>query len=938
MSKLRVYEVAKDLGLENKALVALFQSVGVADVRNHMSVVGLDSVERVKRLIEKQHSSEKSVEERIRPTVVKRRAAPRPAEAETPAQVSPAAPAPEVTRPAVVVRRPAPEVAKAPEVSPAVVQQAPVAAAPVVVAPTVAAVPAEAVVSATKVAPEPQVAEVAVAPEVSSVAAPEKSQVAAARVQAESAPAAVEPPAPKVESAAEPTSQVVQAEVAEAAPATPEALQVAPAPLPAIPPPALTPSQRPAAPKTGIDVWGGRPGVPMPQVHRSTGPVARRVQYDAKAGNIGGRPRGNAPMMGGGGMTGGAPSGSGGGSRGPAQRGGGMRQRGLGSLGRSKGMGQAVTQERSAHKKVVRVEESVLLQTLAGKMQIKATEVLMKLMRLGMTGVNINSTLDAETAKIVANEFGWEVEDVTVSEEDAIVAAQGIETVEDAGGVPRPPVVTVMGHVDHGKTSLLDKIRQASVASGEAGGITQHIGAYTVQTKHGTVAFLDTPGHEAFTAMRARGAQATDIVILVVAADDGVMPQTLEAISHARAAKVPILVAVNKCDKPDAQPERVRRELSDVGLLPEEWGGDTLFAEVSAMTGAGIEGLLDQVTLLAEMLELKANPDKPASGVVIEAQLDRGRGPVATVLITDGTLRRGDVILAGGAFGKTRAMLNSARVSVDEAGPSTPVEIIGLNDVPSAGDPVYVIRDMKTAQALAETRKVKDRRSLGPSMGGQRMSLEELAKAMSETDRLDLKVIIKADVQGSVEALTEAIQKLATPKVRVSVVHVGVGGITEGDVNLAIASGAIIIGFNARPAGKASSLAQQEKIEIRQYSIIYNVVDDIRAAMEGLLAPTLVEKIIGRAEVRQTFRITKAGTVAGCMVVDGIIKRNAGMRLIREKDVLFTGKATTLKRFKDDVRDVKEGFECGISLDGFNDIKEGDIIEAFEMEEIKQTL
>ncbi len=934
MSKLRVYEVAKDLGLENKALVALFQSVGVADVRNHMSVVGLDSVERVKRLIEKQHSSEKSVEERIRPTVVKRRAAPRPADAEAPAQASPVVPAPEPSRPAVVVRRPASEVANAPVASPAVVQRAP--AAPVVVAPRVAAVPVEAVATTAKVAPEPQVAEAAVAPEVSRVAAPEKKQVAVAPVQAESSPVAEPPPAPQVEKAAQPAPQATQVEVAAEAP--PEAPHVAPAPLPAIPPPALTPTQRPPAPKTGIDVWEGRPGVPMPQVHRSAGPVARRVQYDAKAGNIGGRPRGNTPMMGGGGMAGGAPSGSGGGSRGPAQRGGGMRQRGLGSLGRSKGMGQAVTQERSAHKKVVRVEESVLLQTLAGKMQIKATEVLMKLMRLGMTGVNINSTLDAETAKIVANEFGWEVEDVTVSEEDAIVAAQGRETVEEAGGVPRPPVVTVMGHVDHGKTSLLDKIRQATVAAGEAGGITQHIGAYTVQTRHGTVAFLDTPGHEAFTAMRARGAQASDIVILVVAADDGVMPQTLEAISHARAAKVPILVAVNKCDKPDAQPERVRRELSDVGLLPEEWGGDTLFAEVSAMTGAGIEGLLDQVTLLAEMLELKANPDKPASGVVIEAQLDRGRGPVATVLITDGTLRRGDVILAGGAYGKTRAMLNSARVSVDEAGPSTPVEIIGLNDVPSAGDPVYVIRDMKTAQALAETRKVKDRRSLGPSMGGQRMSLEELAKAMSETDRLDLKVIIKADVQGSVEALTEAIQKLATPKVRVSVVHVGVGGITEGDVNLAIASGAIIIGFNARPAGKASSLAQQEKIEIRQYSIIYNVVDDIRAAMEGLLAPTLVEKIIGRAEVRQTFRITKAGTVAGCMVVDGIIKRNAGMRLIREKDVLFTGKATTLKRFKDDVRDVKEGFECGISLDGFNDINVGDIIEAFEMEEIKQTL
>ncbi|MDX2054421.1 MAG: translation initiation factor IF-2 [Polyangiaceae bacterium] len=948
MSKLRVYEVAKDLGLENKALVALFQSVGVTDVRNHMSVVGIDSVERVKRVLEKQHSAEKTVEERIRPTVVKRRAAAKPAEggeSDAPAQTV-VARAPEATRPAVVVRRPAVDPTQ-PRVAPAAagvaevrppVQAAPVAAVPEV--PQVAAPPPAAPAVEKPVAREKAQAAtpapVAAAVEPAVLAQPSVSEVEAVPAKVEAVVAAQEPaaaaPAQPVEHPVVPQAPPSVAVAPPAPPPPPPAAEASPSLAPA------TPSQKPAAPKTGIDVWEGRPGVPMPQVHRSTGPVARRVQYDAKAGNVGGRPRPGGPMVGGGGMPSGAPVGGGSGSRGPQQRGGGMRQRGLGSLGRGKGMGQAVTQERSAHKKVVRVEESVLLQTLAGKMQIKATEVLMKLMRLGMTGVNINSTLDADTAKIVANEFGWEVEDVTVSEEDAIVAAQGIETVEDAGGVHRPPVVTVMGHVDHGKTSLLDKIRQASVASGEAGGITQHIGAYTVETKHGTIAFLDTPGHEAFTAMRARGAQATDIVILVVAADDGVMPQTLEAINHARSAKVPILVAVNKCDKPDAQPERVRRELSDVGLLPEEWGGDTLFAEVSAMTGAGIDGLLDQVILLAEMLELKANPDKPASGVVIEAQLDRGRGPVATVLITDGTLRQGDVILAGGAYGKVRAMVTSNRTSVLKAGPSTPVEIIGLNDVPSAGDPVYVIRDMKTAQGLAESRKVKDRRSIGPSSGGQRMSLEELARAMSETDRLDLKVIIKADVQGSVEALTEAIQKLATPKVKVSVVHVGVGGITEGDVNLAIASGAIIIGFNARPAGKASALAQQEKIEIRQYSIIYNVVDDIRAAMEGLLAPTLVEKVIGRAEVRMTFRISKAGTVAGCMVVEGIIKRAAGMRLIRDKEVIFTGKASSLKRFKDDAREVKEGFECGISLEGYNDIKEGDIIEAFEMEEIKQTL
>ena len=626
-----------------------------------------------------------------------------------------------------------------------------------------------------------------------------------------------------------------------------------------------------------------------------------------------------------------------GGNRGPQGRGG-MRPRGIGSMPKGKISGSVVTQERSAHKKIVRIEESIGLQGLAAKIGAKATEVLMKLMRLGMTGVNINSTLDAETAKIVANEFGWEVEDIAVSEEAALVAAQGTELDDSADRITRPPVVTIMGHVDHGKTSLLDQIRKTNVVSGEAGGITQHIGAYSVPTAHGPVTFLDTPGHEAFTAMRMRGAQTTDLVVLVVAADDGVMPQTREAVNHAKAAKVPIVVAINKSDKPDANPERVKRQLSELGLVAEEWGGDTLYQSVSALTRAGVDQLLETIALQAEVLDLRANPNKPMSGTVIEAELDRGRGPVATVLVTDGTLNRGDVILAGGAYGKVRAMHDSAGRLLETAGPSTPVLIIGLNDVPSAGDPVHVVKDMKKAQEIADTRKTKERRSLAPSTGQRAMSLEELAKAMQEDDQLELKLIIKADVQGSVEAVEDALVRLSTEKVKVSVVHAGAGAITEGDVNLAVAAGAIIIGFNVRPAGKSAALAQKENVEIRQYSIIYNVVDEVKAAMEGLLKPTQVERNIGKAEVRQVFKLSKAGTVAGCMVIEGVVKRAGGVRLLREGATLWQGKMSSLKRFKDDVRDVKEGFDCGIALEGFNEIVVGDIIEAFEIEQVKQTL
>jgi translation initiation factor IF-2 len=910
--KLRVYEVARDLGLDNKALVALLQSVGVPDVRNHMSAVPPEVVERVKRHIEKQ-KQQTVVEERIRPTVVKRRAAPRSPEASAPSH-----PAPVATH-APVVRDEAPRTVQRTREEPsrpAAAQPAP-AHAPVGTPPPLAAREREREVEAPPPAPSP----VLEAPRATDHARPEIAPPPPA--------AAVAPPAPSAPPVVVPPSAPAAAAAPEPPPRAPtpppESMTTAPMAASALAS-SSQPSVRPStAPKTGIDVWEGRPGVPMPaQVPR--GPMPRRVQYDAKApGAVQGRPRpGGPPQMQGG-------------RGGPPGRGG-MRPRGIGSMPKGKISGSVVTQERSAHKKIVRIEESIGLQGLAAKIGAKATEVLMKLMRLGMTGVNINSTLDAETAKIVANEFGWEVEDIAVSEEDQLVAAQGTELDDSADRVTRPPVVTIMGHVDHGKTSLLDQIRKTNVVSGEAGGITQHIGAYSVSTKHGPVTFLDTPGHEAFTAMRMRGAQTTDLVVLVVAADDGVMPQTREAVNHARAAKVPIVVAINKSDKPDANPERVKRQLSELGLVAEEWGGDTLYQSVSALTRQGVDELLETIALQAEVLDLRANPNKPMTGTVIEAELDRGRGPVATVLITDGTLNRGDVILAGGAYGKVRAMHDSAGNLLDKAGPSTPVLIIGLNDVPSAGDPVHVVKDMKKAQEIADTRKTKERRSLAPSTGQRAMSLEELAKAMQEDDQLELKLIIKADVQGSVEAVEDALVRLSTEKVKVSVVHAGAGAITEGDVNLAVAAGAIIIGFNVRPAGKAASLAQKENVEIRQYSIIYNVVDEVKAAMEGLLKPTQVERNIGKAEVRQVFKLSKAGTVAGCMVIEGVVKRAGGVRLLREGATVWQGKMSSLKRFKDDAREVKEGFDCGIALEGYNEVAVGDIIEAFEVEQVKQTL
>ncbi|MGB5219857.1 MAG: translation initiation factor IF-2, partial [Polyangiales bacterium] len=589
-----------------------------------------------------------------------------------------------------------------------------------------------------------------------------------------------------------------------------------------------------------------------------------------------------------------------------------------------------------AQKRVIRIDDNVQLQTLAQRMSLKATDVLMKLMELGVSGVHINSTLDADTAAVLASEFAYEVENVARSEDEIVGDARGEFEDKAEERHNRAPIVTVMGHVDHGKTSLLDKIREADVVAGEAGGITQHIGAYRVDTDKGTVVFLDTPGHEAFTAMRARGAQATDIVILVVAADDGVMPQTKEAVNHAQAAKVPIVVAVNKIDKPEANPDKVKNELAALGLQPEDWGGETIFIPCSAITGDGIDELLDNIVLQAEMLELTANPSIPAEGVVLEAYLDRGRGPVANVLIRDGSLDTGDYVVAGGAWGRVRAMTDDRGKQLSTAGPATPVEVLGLAELPAAGDLFYEVTDQRKAQEVAGARKKPGQHAAGP-MGGLR-GLDQFQALMQSGDVQELRLVIKADVQGSVEALQGSLTDLATEKVKVNVIHTGVGGITENDVMLASASQAIVLGFNVRPQGKASSTAKKEGVEVRTYNVIYEAIDDVKAAMKGLLAPKVVQADLGKAEVRQTFGIPKIGTIAGCMVQEGKINRGARARLVRDGIVVWDGPIGSLRRFKEDAKEVQAGMECGIGLQGFNDVKENDIIECYEEKLVEATL
>jgi translation initiation factor IF-2 len=581
----------------------------------------------------------------------------------------------------------------------------------------------------------------------------------------------------------------------------------------------------------------------------------------------------------------------------------------------------------------VHVPETISVGDLAHKMSVKASEVIKQLMKLGQM-VTINQQLDQETAMIVVEEMGHKAFAAKLDDPEAFL--EETDAAHEAEVQTRAPVVTVMGHVDHGKTSLLDYIRRSRVAAGEAGGITQHIGAYHVDTPRGTITFLDTPGHEAFTAMRARGAKATDIVILVVAADDGVMPQTKEAIHHAKAAGVPIVVAVNKIDKPDANPERVKQELVAEEVVPEEYGGDAPFCPVSAKTGEGIDALLENVLLQAEVLELTAPVDALAKGLVIEAPLDKGRGPVATVLVQSGTLKRGDVVLAGASFGRVRAMLDEDGKPTQEAGPSIPVEIQGLTEVPQAGDEFMVLADERRAREIATFRQGKYRDVKLAKQ--QAAKLENMFEQMGQGDVKTLPLIIKADVQGSQEALASSLLKLSTDEVKVQIVHAAVGGISESDVNLALASKAVVIGFNTRADAGARKLAEHNGVDIRYYNIIYDAVDEIKAAMSGMLAPEQKEEVIGTAEIRQVFRVSKIGAIGGCMVLSGVIRRNARLRLLRDNVVIFTGELDSLKRFKDDVREVKEGFECGLNIKNYNDIQEGDHLEFFEIKEVARTL
>jgi len=832
MNKVRVYEVARELGVENRDLIQRIATLGI-QVRNHMSVLDPVEVDRIKRSLGKDRS-EAMVEERIRPTVVRRKRRKKTDEAE-PAAAGAATSAP-AEEPAVESAAPSP----APE---------PVAAEP-----------------------EPAPLETAVAPE-PLAAAPEPP----------AEPRAPEsPPAPQSPEEAE------------------EQGRFSHDPLP----PGVMRRGKAKAPGATPLSEGARRRIVAEHAAQREQHAPRRREIRGRS-SIGptGRPQGR-----------------------PGKK----------RLQPGKKPKQTEITVPGAQKRVIRIEDDIQLQTLAQRMSLKATDVLMKLMELGVSGVHINSTLDADTAAVLASEFNYEVENVARSEDEIVGDARG--EFEDKAGdrQHRPPVVTVMGHVDHGKTSLLDKIRESDVVGGEAGGITQHIGAYRVDTSRGTVVFLDTPGHEAFTAMRARGAQATDIVVLVVAADDGVMPQTQEAVNHAQAAGVPIVVAVNKIDKPEANPDKVKTELAALGLQPEDWGGETIFIPCSAISGEGIDDLLENVLLQAELLELTANQEIPAEGVVLEAYLDRGRGPVANILIRDGSLDTGDYIVAGGAWGRVRAMTDDRGQQLVSAGPATPAEVLGLAELPAAGDLVYQVTDQRKAQEVAGARKKPGTTSAAP-IGGLR-GLDQLQALMQTGDVQELRLVVKADVQGSVEALQGSLTDLATEKVKVNVIHTGVGGITENDVMLASASQAIVLGFNVRPQGKASSTAKKEGVEIRTYNVIYEAIDDVKAAMKGLLAPTVVQADLGKAEVRQTFGIPKIGTIAGCMVLEGKINRGARARLVRDGVVVWEGPMGSLRRFKEDVKEVQAGMECGIGLQGFNDVKEHDVIECYEEKQVEATL
>ncbi|MES1206587.1 MAG: translation initiation factor IF-2 [Pseudomonadota bacterium] len=914
--RVRVYELAKELGLSNRDLVTRIQSLGI-EAANHMSHLEAVDVDRVRRSLTRERH-ESLVEERLTDTVIRRRSK------VSPAPAAPAAAAP--TPPPVVV---APKAAPKKVVVRPVEEEAPPPVAPAASVAAPAAAPLAETVSANEVAEAAPVAPAVVesAPPVTRrqvhVPAPTSARPVEVESHAVSPPPAAAPAAARVEVAPSvrapaPPSSPPPASVSAGAPASVTARPGEPPPLAAgtlrqIVQPVVTGS---AATGQFIQLPGRTPpGVPKIEIKDRDEELRRMGRAPV------GRDRFGRPL-----------GGAGPGGQRPGQPGPWAPKKKVAAAGKKSKKTEITTP--AEHKRVVRMGDTIQVSEFAQKMGIKGKEIIKRLWALGMMGVNINHNIDHDTATLIANELGYQIESTAFREDSVLAEAQVEDVPEDM--VTRAPVVTIMGHVDHGKTSLLDAIRKANVAAGEAGGITQHIGAYKVHSDRGDVVFLDTPGHAAFTAMRARGAQMTDIVVLVVAADDGPMPQTIEAIKHAKEAKVPILVAVNKIDKPGANPDTIRNKLSEHQLVSEEWGGDTIFVNVSAKTKQGIDKLLEMLALQAEVLELKANPKRAAKGHVVEARLDRSRGPISTLLVEEGTLRLGDIVVAGEMSGKIRAMLNDKGQNITEAGPSTPVELLGLDGVPDAGELFNAVTDEKAVKSLVEHRRELRKRK--ETTGPARVSLENILDKIKSGEAREVKIVLKADVQGSAEAVSNALSTLTTPEVAVNVISSGVGGITESDVTLAKASAAIIIGFNVRPAGKSQQLAEQEGVDIKLYQVIYEAIDDVKKAMVGMLAPVLREKVTGRVEVRKVFTIPKAGTIAGSFVTEGKIGRKSQVRLIRDSVVVYTGKVGSLRRFKDDASEVAAGYECGVSIEGYADLREGDVIESFEVESIAATL
>ena len=971
-SQVRINELARELEVKAKAIIDLLPGFGVSEKKTHSSSIPVDVAEKVRRTL--QGSGEPQAEVAPEPKPVLKPAAP---------VASAPVPAPSAPKPVAPVAPAAPVAAQAPAVVPAPAAQKP--ASPAAAAPAVAPAPA----AVRPVAPAPAVAPAAARP-----AAP-STPGAPSQAQRPTAPQAPRPssPTPGQPIAARPP-QAVPPRVRPQQPGQPGSRPPQPGqsgsqPASARPAGGASPSARPSTPARPPMPTGGnrgpipgteprsdrpsgpRPGQPMrpqtnpgnrPYTPRPTGPGGHGGSGGPGGGSPGGpnRPWGQRPGSS-------VPSGSRPGPRTPGRpamlpplpdkmpskaepgkplyaRRPTQRQRPMvdkremegerkfhptrqrsGAGGRGAAAVAVAPPEPRAPREVT-LTEGITIRELAEKLDIRAKDLLKTLLDRGVFA-SINQALDVHTATDLAQSFNGVVSVVSFEEEMVLEVAKE-ETKENLK--PRPPVVTVMGHVDHGKTSLLDGIRAADVAAGEAGGITQHIGAYKVQVGERSVVFVDTPGHQAFTRMRARGAKVTDIVVLVVAADDGVMPQTREAIDHAKAANVPIIVAINKVDKPEAQPERVKRQISELGLMPAEWGGDTEFVEVSAKQKKNLDKLLEIILLVADLRELKANPDAPASGTVLESRVDKGRGPVATILVQNGTLNTSDFFIAGSVFGKVRAMFDDRGRTVKDAPPSTPIEIIGLQGVPEAGDHFQVTDEAK-ARHVVEFRQSKQRDAALRASAGSRITLDQLHEQLKAGEVKELPIVIKADVQGSAEVLEEMLPKLSTDQVKLKIISAGVGAVNENDVLLASASGAIIIAFGVRPERKAAELAQQDDVDIRTHNIIYEVSDELQKAMEGLLEPVVQETYLGRAEVRNTFRVKGAGTVAGCYVTDGVMKRDAQVRVLREGTVIYTSKLNSLKRFKDDASEVRTGFECGLGIANFNDVKVGDILECFQV-------